>query len=100
MESLRMEYVVPQHPAVPGLEFRPEERGPEAEVLVSVHVRIRDGRVPFGPRRIRPRDIDVRVIPGGLPSPLERPQVDLLPGRGDPLRSLPPCGARTRPGAQ
>src|SRR6267143_6043645 len=78
MEALRMKDVVPEHPTVTGLELGAQEGGREPEVLISVHVRIRDGRVPLGPRRIRPCDIHVGVIPGSLPSCLERPQIDLL----------------------
>ena len=88
MERLRMEDVVAEHPAVPRLELRPQERGPEPEVLESIHVRIGDGRVPFRAGRIGPRDVHVGLFPGRLPFHRDGAQVG-------PLR---PClGLGSRP---
>ena len=78
MERLRMEDVVAEHPAVPRLELRPQERGPEPEVLESIHVRIGDGRVPFRAGRIGPRDVHVGLLPSHLPFQRDGLQVGAL----------------------
>ena len=75
MERLRMEDVVAEHPSEARLELRPQEGGPEAQVLVPVHVRIRHVGVPLRPAGVRARDIYLFPLPHGLPLRLDLPQV-------------------------
>src|SRR2546422_8842633 len=75
MERLGMEDVVTKHPAETRLELGPQERRTDPQVLISVHIRIRHGGIPFRPAGVRARDVYILPVPRGLPPGLDLPQV-------------------------
>ena len=85
VEPLRVEDVVPRHAAVPALELRPEERDPEPQVLVRVHVRVGDRGEPLLLPRPRAGLIEARARPRALPLRLDLRRVVRGTGHGAPI---------------
>src|SRR4030067_376869 len=55
--------------AIPAVALGTEETNPQAQVLVRVHVRVRDVRVPFRDPRLGLRLEEARARPPALPLP-------------------------------